>query len=174
MKWLEVIQNLAPTVATALGGPLAGVAVSALGSLFGISEPNQDKIRNFIESSQMNPDQIYKLKELELKYIADEKERGFKYAELAFKDRDSARTANVAGGTQKMLFALSLLLLTVCLGSEIFVLLNGIPKNTPDIIVGRILGLLDSVALLVLTYWYGTTNGSAVKTEMLSRAEPVK
>lgn len=174
MKWLKAIEAIAPTVATALGGPLAGAAVSALGSLFNISEPNQEKIKNFIESSQMTSDHIYRLKELELKYQADEKERGFKYAELMFKDRDSARQANVAGGTQKMLFALSLLLLAVSLGAEVFVLFKGYPNDVPDIVIGRILGLLDAVAMLVLTYWYGTTNGSLVKTDLLSRSDAVK
>lgn len=168
MEWLNVIKTIAPTVATALGSPLAGAAVIALGSLFGITEPTQDKIKSMIEQGQMTSDMILEMKKLELTYQNDERERDFKYADLAFKDRDSARQANVSGGTQTKLFWLSLMLLFLCLGSEIWILFNGYPSTVDALVLGRILGLLDAVTMLVLAYWYGTTNGSAMKNNMLS------
>jgi hypothetical protein len=64
---------------------------------------------------------------------------------------------------------LSLVLLIFTIGTEIAVLFYGYPDKTPEIIVGRVLGLMDAVAMLVLSYWYGTTNGSAMKTELLSQ-----
>lgn len=170
MDWMSILRSLAPTVATAVLGPLGGVAVSALGNLLGVSDATQATIAEAIKSGQMTPEQITEIKKMELEYQANEKERGFKYAELAFKDRDSARTNNVAGGTQRPLFWLSLLLLSVALGVEAFVLFRGYPPETPEIIVGRVLGLMDAVAMLVLSYWYGTTNGSALKSELLAAA----
>jgi len=164
MEWLK---SLAPTVATALLGPLGGVAVSALGELLGVSEATRDKITSAIQAGNLTPDQITKLKELELEYQNNEKERGFKYSELAFKDRDSARKANVSGGTQKMLFWLSLVLLVCTIGTEVSVLFYGYPEKTPEIVVGRVLGLMDAVAMMVMSYWYGTTSGSADKNKML-------
>jgi len=168
MEWLK---SLAPTVATALLGPLGGVAVSALGELLGVSEATKDKITSAIQAGNLTPDQITKLKELELEYQNNEKERGFKYSELAFKDRDSARKANVSGGTQKMLFWLSLVLLVCTLGTEITVIFYGYPEKTPEIVVGRVLGLMDAVAMMVMSYWYGTTSGSADKNKMLLEAK---
>jgi len=171
MDWLK---QIAPTVATALLGPLGGVAVSAIGSILGVDQPTQDKITKAITSGQLTAEQLTQLKALELQYLNDEKERGFKYADLAFQDRDSARKANVAGGTQHHLFYLSLLLLATSLGGEIYVLFHGYPTGLPDIVIGRILGLLDAVTMLVLSYWYGTTNGSAQKSEMLANSTPNK
>lgn len=168
MNWKETVKTLAPTVASALGGPLAGAAVSAVGAVLGIDAPTQDRIKSAIEAGQLTSDQIAKLKELEQQYQNDEKERQFRYAELEFKDRDSARQSNVQGGTQKYLFWLSLLLLAVSLGSEVVVLFNGLPNSVSEIVVGRVLGLLDAVALMVMTYWYGTSNGSATKTDLLA------
>ena len=167
MEWLK---TLAPTVATALLGPLGGIAVSALGNLLGVNEATQAKITDALQAGTLTPEQITKLKELELEYRNNEQERGFKYSELAFKDRDSARSANVSGGTQKMLFWLSLVLLVCTLGTEIAVLFYGYPDKTPEIVVGRVLGLMDAVAMMVLAYWYGTSNGSAQKTALLAAA----
>jgi hypothetical protein len=170
----SVLKSLAPTVATALLGPLGGVAVGALGNIFGVSDATTAKISDLLQAGQMTPEQIGKIKELELQYQAEEKERGFKYAELAFQDRDSARKANVAGGVQGYLFWMSMALLTLTLGSEMFVLFRGYPSEIPEIVVGRVLGLMDAVAMLVLSYWFGTTNGSAQKTELLAQSAQAK
>lgn len=166
--WKQTLESLAPTVATALGGPLAGLAVSAIGSALGIDGATTASVQKAIEGAQLTPESVAKLRELELQYQDTEKERGFKYAELSFKDRDSARQANVTGGTQKYLFWLSLLLLAVTLGSEVAALFYGYPETVPDIVVGRVLGLMDAVAMLVLSYWYGTSDGSAQKTQLLN------
>ena len=174
MNWLDTLKSLAPTVATALLGPLGVVAVGAIGELFGISDATQDKIADVIKTGQMTPEQISGLKRLELEYLNNEKERGFKYAELAFKDRDSARQANVAGGAQNKLFWLSLLLLTVTLGCEVLVLFYGYPTTVDQIVVGRVLGLMDSVTLLVLGYWFGSSSGSDRKTDLIASASPAK
>lgn len=168
MDWKSIVTTIAPTVASALGGPLAGAAVVAIGDLMGISEPTQDKIKATIENGQLTGDQVAAIRQLDAKLKAEESERGFKYAELEFKDRDSARRASVDGGTAKLMFAMSVTLLLVTLGCELVVLFVGYPPALPDIVVGRILGLMDSVALMVLAYHYGTSSGSARKTDLLT------
>jgi hypothetical protein len=173
-NWKETLGKLAPTVATALLGPLGGAAVSAIGSILGLDGATQTQIKEAIESGQLTPEHVAELRKLELQYQNEEKERGFKYADLEFRDRASARQANVDGGTHKMQFWLSLVLLTVTLGSEIAVLFVGYPTTVEDIVVGRVLGLMDSVALMVLAYHYGSSSGSAQKTELLSQANPIK
>ena len=88
---------------------------------------------------------------------------------IAADDRASARKAAVDGGTARPLFWLSLVLLTLTLGSEVAVLFVGYPPTIPDIVVGRVLGLMDSVALMVLAFHYGSSAGSAAKTEILAK-----
>jgi hypothetical protein len=167
--------GIAPTVALALGGPLAGAAVSAIGNALALpSGATAGDIATAITSGSLTPEHLAELKKLELQFQNDEAERGFKYAELVFKDKESARNANVAGGVQKNLFWMSVVLLCITLGTEVYILFNGYPIELSDIIVGRVLGLMDAVAMMVLAYWYGTNSGSAHKTELLSKAEPLK
>lgn len=168
MNWKDTLNTLAPTVATALMGPLGRAAVAAIGSVLGISQPTQQAIAKAISTGQLTSEQVSAIQTLELQYQNEEKERGFKYADLAFQDRDSARKANVAGGTQLYLFWLTICLLAVTLGSELYVLMHGAPKDVPDIIIGRILGLMDAIAMMVLTYWYGTTSSSKTKDDTIS------
>jgi hypothetical protein len=84
-------------------------------------------------------------------------------------DVTSARTANVSGGVQGYLFVLSLIILSISVGAEVRVLFYGYPKEIPEMVVGRVLGLLDAVTMLVLGYWYGTSHGSDRKTEMMNQ-----
>jgi hypothetical protein len=69
------------------------------------------------------------------------------------------------------LFWLSLFILAGTLGSEGYVLFHGIDSGVSDMVVGRVLGLMDSVALLVLNYWYGTSASSDRKTEIIAQKE---
>lgn len=64
---------------------------------------------------------------------------------------------------------LSALILVAALGAEIAVLFLGYPSAVPEVIVGRVLGTLDAVALMVLQYHYGSSAGSARKDALLSQ-----
>ena len=173
MEWKQILGKIAPTVAVALGGPLAGTVIQGLGEALGVSDPTKEKIQSAIESGNLTGEQIsaIRMKELELKQ--EEQERGFKYSELEFKDRDSARRASVDGGTIKPLFVLSVVLLVLTLGTEIAVLFGAYESSVPQMLIGRILGLMDSISMMVLAFWYGTSSGSVRKTDLLA-TQPTK
>lgn len=171
----DLLKSLAPTIASALLGPLGGIAVSALGGILGVSDATTEKVAKVFQDGKLTPEQLTAIKELELKYQNDEKERDFKYADLAYKDRDSARKWNTEGGIQGRMFFLSCLLLAITLGCEIAVMFYGYPDDKiPEMVVGRILGLMDAVCMLVLSYHYGTTQGSMQKSNLLAQSGPAK
>lgn len=172
--WKGTLKAVAPGIATMLGGPLAGVAVKAIGEAFDMDEPTPAKIEDALKSGKLSMEQFAALKQKELEINLKLEELGVKREDIAAADRNSARQANVAGGVQNKLFVLSLLLLSVTLGAEIWVLLDGYPRNVPEVVVGRILGLLDAIALNVMAYWYGTTVWSGQKTEMLAQSQPAR
>jgi len=164
MDWMKTVGAIAPTVATALGGPLAGAAVAALGKALGMDNPTQDKIASAITSGTLTPEQVSAIKLAELDFQKHESEMGFKYSELTFKDRDSARTmfTQTRSKTPEML---SWLIIGLGFGAEIYVLFNGIPHTVSDIVAGRILGTLDASIVTVVSFWLGSSHGSKVKDE---------
>jgi hypothetical protein len=170
MDWKNVVSKVAPWIGTALGGPLGGVAASAIAGVFGLDDSTEESIEAAITGA--SPERLLALKKADQDFSLRMQELGFKNIEtlekIAADDRDSARKANVAGGVHVTLFAMSVLLLIITLGSEVYVLFAGYPTTVPDIVVGRILGLLDAIAMTVMAYWYGTTAGSSRKTDMLA------
>lgn len=95
-------------------------------------------------------------------------------ARTALEDRESARSAAVKGGVAPQMFWLSVALLVGCLGAEVVVLFRGLPAGVSELVVGRVLGLLDAAALMVLTYHYGASHEQARATELLARAGPIQ
>ena len=170
----------APLVGTLLGGPagtaLGGLLAAALGT-----ENTPDAVHAAISA---DPGAALKLAEFESDNKIKLQALVFAHADKLIDaqvaleqadgaDRKSAREASVAGSTAKSIFWLSVGLLVAAVGMEILVLFVGIAPTTPPMVTGRVLGLLDSVALMVLTYHYGTSSGSQRKTELLANSAPV-
>jgi hypothetical protein len=178
MNWTEILRTIAPTVASAALGPLGGMAVSALGSILGIDTPTQDKIAKTFKEGQLSPEAVVKLKELELKFQAEEAERGFKYAELEFKtdemiakDRADARAMQVA--THSKMPAVLTVLVTVGFFSVLGALLT-MPELKANEIVLVMVGQLSAVWGACVAFYVSTTFSSGTKNALLARAEPIK
>lgn len=184
MNWTDIgktIAKTAPLLGTLLGGP-AGAAIGAIVASVVGTEATPDAIHAAIA---LNPESALKLAQYEgdnaiklqgMVYAHADKviDAQTAIAQTDANDRDSARKSAVAGGTAKGVFVLSLGLLSLCLGSEITVLFNGLPAGIPDLIVGRVLGLLDSVALMVLAFHYGSSSNSNHATELLAQAPAIQ
>ena len=84
MSWLE---QVAPTIATALGGPLAGLAVTAISKAIGVSEDDVEKTMN---AGKMSADQIVQLKLAEIEFQKQAQELGLNFEKLAVDDRKSS------------------------------------------------------------------------------------
>jgi hypothetical protein len=169
MSWQDTIKTLAPTVATALLGPMGGAAISAIGTMLGIDSPTQDKIASAIESGKLTPDQVAELKKLEMQYINDEKERGFKYSELEFKDTQGAREMQIATHS----YVPPILAMTVTVGFFailIGMLLNSQYKPTEPLLV--MLGSLGTAWTMIVGFYFGSSHGSQKKDALLAESTP--
>lgn len=173
MNWLDTLRALAPTVATALAGPLAGAAVSALGSVLGVPDATQATIANLFKDGQLTAEHLAEIRKLELQFQNDERERGFKYSELEFKDRDSARS--MATATHSLTpSVLTWIIVALTLAAEAALLFNQVPPGADPIIIGRVLGTMDSALVMVLSFWFGSNSSSQHKTSLLAASSPAK
>lgn len=179
MELTAILKKAAPWLAAAAAGPagLATQAIKTIADALGApSDAAPDQLAVAIAGA--TPEQIKELKLAELNFKLRMQELGFKQEadllKIAADDRDSARKAAVQGGTARGLFWMSVLLLVVCLSAEIAALFQGIPENVNELVAGRVLGLLDAVAMMVLTFNYGSSGDSRRKTDLLAQAEPVR
>lgn len=168
MKLTSWLMQIAPTVATALGTPLAGVAVAAIGKALGwdAAETTVEKVDALLKSGQLTGEQIAAIKVAELELKKHESDNGFKFAELEIRDRDSARQRerDVKDNVNRNLAYL----VVVSFVAVVAFTLAGVTK-VESVLAGTLIGYLSAKAEQVLAYYFGSTSGSARKTELLSQ-----
>lgn len=169
--WKATLGSIAPTVASALLGPLGGAAVSSIGAILGLSDATEVEIQQAIESGMLTPEHIAELRKLELQYQENERERGFRYAELAFKDLDSARNREILAkdNTNKILAFIIIGAFILMVGATMM----GWTK-AESVMAGTLIGYLSAKAEQVLSYYFGSNKESARKTEIIAQADAIK
>ncbi len=168
MSWKNVIGNIAPTIATALGGPMAGGAVKMLSSiLLGKDDGTEEEIAKAVSTA--TPEQLTKLKEIDAKYKTDMAKIGVDLEQIAADDRDSARKRQVA--VQDWVpSVLGIGIMFGFFGILILLLLPNTGFNPGDAklqIVNIMLGSLGTMAMGVVSYYFGSSTGSKEKNILL-------
>lgn len=169
MDWKKLISTVAPWLGTALGGPLGGMAVEALGSALGLNDRSLESVKQALQG--MTPDQALALKKADQEFAVRMQELGFKNIELleqiAAGDRDSARKMQTAVPSRMPA------VLTLIVGFFFFATLGGlfflpIPAENRDTIVYMV-GQLAAVFAACAAFWIGTTRQSENKTQLLAQ-----
>jgi hypothetical protein len=166
MDWLK---QLAPTIASALGGPLAGMAVSAISKAVGV-EP--DQVQDMISSNKMTPEQVAGVKLAELELQKQAQELGLNFAKLEVEDRKSAREmqATTRSIVPPVLAAIVTFGFFGILGGMLF----GKVSTADNTVLTMMLGSLGTAWTGIIAYYFGSSAGSQAKTDLLSKAPAVK
>ena len=164
MDWLK---SIAPTIATAMGGPLAGMAVEAISKAIGV-DPSE--VQNTINSGKMTADQIASLQTAEIALKARAQEMGLDFEKLAVADRASARQMQISTNSF-VPPALSIMIVVAWSAVQYFLLTHVIDPSMRELIA-RVLGTLDGALMLVLSFYFGSSSGSQAKDTMLHNSTP--
>ena len=157
---LNILKGVAPVLATAVAGPAGGAAVGWIAEKLGISD---DTVEGVTAALTGNPDLTLKLKELDLEY-----------AKMDAQDRDSARKAYAAVATSEHSTKLDkavvpiLALGTVALAFLFigFLIFIDVAPDQQQMIIFA-LGFITSSAGQVLSFYFGSSQGSKDKTKEL-------
>ena len=162
MSWLE---QVAPTIATALLGPLGGLAVSTLSKVLGVDEKN---VQETINSGKLSADQISQIKLAEIEFQKQTQELGLNFEKLATDDRKSARDMQIA--TKSWIpGALSIGITFGFFGILIYMMTGNVSPSNELLVM---LGSLGTSWTGVIGYYFGSSAGNSRKDEMLYNSVP--
>jgi hypothetical protein len=167
MKIKELLAKVAPTLATALLGPVGGLAVEALGQAFGIEQPTVDKLEEAVKSGSLTGEQIVAAKAAEQAFIVRCKELDIDLEKIHAGDRASARDMQKSTGSKVP----ATLALIVVVG--FFGLLGGMmsgylkPQNNEALLL--LLGSLAAAFGAVMQFYFGSSASSQSKDAMLAK-----
>ena len=165
MEWLK---QIAPTIAAAMGGPLAGMAVSAISKAIGV-EP--EKVGDMISNNKLTAEQIAQVKIAEIELQKQAQELGLNFEKLSVEDRKSAREMQAT--TRSIVPpALAAIVTVGFFGIMVMMLLGKVDSNNPAILM--MLGSLGTAWTGIIAYYFGSSAGSQAKTDLLSKAPAIK
>jgi hypothetical protein len=174
----KAIGSIAPTLASMLGGPLAGTAVAALEKALGLAPgAGPEAITAAVQT--MSPETIAAVRAADQHHeevIGQQKidlaklnaDSAAAFAKVDADDRDSARRRETAvrDYTPRIIAGV---VVALTFGLEGALILGWHkPSGIPGEVLGRILGTLDSALILVLGYYFGSSAGARASGEALA------
>lgn len=176
---LGTIGSVAPTIATALGGPLAGTAVGALSNaLFGTPDKTEQEVA--AEISKATPEQLMAMKKADQEFEIKMKEMDIDLTKSYIADTSDARHTFGANNRVFWLGMSILITFTIIIGLVLYGCYR-ITTGTFQVkdagifatatgLVGTITGYVAGNAQQVVGYFFGSSAGSAEKTNAMSQA----
>ena len=166
-KIIDLVRTVAPTIASAVGGPLAGMATRAISeALLGKPDASQDELTE--AAMNATPEQLLALKKAEHDFTIKMRELDIDVQRLSGEDRNSARQREVAtkDRTPKILAAL---ITAGYFGVLFYMMKYGLPTTGGSEAMLVMLGTLGTAWGGVVAYYFGSSAGSREKTDAINR-----
>lgn len=164
MNWLE---QIAPTIATAVAGPLGGLAYEAVSKILNISP---DDAKSIMDSGKLTSDQVAAIQQAEIQLKARAQEMGLDFAKLTVDDRKSARDMQAV--TKSVVPAVLAFLITFGFFGILAALMSGQVTKSDELMV--MLGALGTSWTGVIAFYFGSSASSQNKDQLLYNSAPTK
>ena len=162
---LSIVRTVAPGIATALGGPLAGMAVRVVSqTLLGKPDGSTADIETALLGA--SPETMLKLKEADHNFTVEMEKLGVDLERIHADDRDSARRMAIA---TKSTTTAVLGYIIIAFGMAVSVAVLFTDATTGNkVLAGTIVGYLFSEMKQVTTFYFGSTRGSSQKNDTIA------
>lgn len=167
---LSLVGTVAPTIASALGGPLAGMATRAICSAIGLP---QDAKPADLKAALALPtaDQLVALKQADDTFKAQMRQLDVDLARISQTDTASARARQVAMPQDYTPPVLACALSFGFFGLVYLMVFHGVPAENQQP-VNILLGTLGTGWVQSIAYYFGSSYGSKAKDAMLFQSVP--
>lgn len=163
--WKSLVRSVAPTLATALGGPFMGLGVKAISTaILGKEDGNEDEIATALMGA--TPKMLFELKAADKKFKVTMKELDVKIEDLEGKDRASARERQIVLKDRVPEY-LAYVLTAGFFGCLFALFKYTFPEANKDIIV-LLVGSLGTVWVGSMKFFHGSSRSSARKDVLIN------
>lgn len=169
--WKKIISGVAPTIATALGGPLAGSATKFLtGALLGDENATEKQLEEYVLGA--NPDQLGKIKEIDNNYKIKMKELDVDVYELGVKNtKDARRSGDKIGHWPQIILGLATVI--AFFGLIYFMVFEQMTfDETAEKFLYMLIGSLLTYASMVYRYFFGGNQSDDKNIEKIYNSIP--
>jgi hypothetical protein len=162
----KAVAVVAPTLGTALGGPLGGTAGTLLAKALGKDGAPEKDLENAVLSA--DPETLLKVKAADVEFQKFLKDADIKLAALDNEDRANARDREKALHDRTPAF-LAAVVVGGYFGVMLWILKWDLPKNGAEVI-SLLVGSLNAALGMVLGYFFGSSVSSKTKQATIDAA----
>ena len=163
--WKSLVGSVAPTIATALGGPMAGMAVKAIAGGLGLDpDATEADISKALQGA--TPETLLAIQKADQSFETSMAEIGVDLEKIAADDRNSARNREKETGDKTPKY-LAAVIVVGFFGTLATIAFAAIPAPAMPA-VNILLGSLTALLIQVGNYYYGSSAGSKEKTRHLA------
>ncbi len=160
--WKSLVRTVAPTVGSAIGGPLGGMATNVLLDTLGIKPSTNDQDNDRILEERLrtaSPADLLALKKADQDFEAKMAEIGLDKEKLHQQDRHSARQreVQVGGRAAPALATVTIVGFFACVGYVLSGKVN--LSGEQGVIIGTLIGYVSAKADQVVSYYFGSSSG---------------
>lgn len=169
MDLLKIVGAVAPTLATAIGGPLGGMAMKVVAEVLGLPADSSEKDVSKAMAAA-TPDQLLALKQADQDFAVRMRELDIDLEKIAASDRDSARRRE-AQVRDWMPRVLAFVVVAGFMATVFLVLLgyvDGMKDPLMATTVGTLIGFVSAKCEQVVAYYFGSSSSSQQKTQLLA------
>jgi len=150
----NLIGAVAPTIGTALGGPMGNMAANMVADALGC-EPTPKKIEQAVQEA--TPEQLAELKKIDTDFEIKMKELDVDLYALETKDIQDARGKFSKDWTTRIM---GIATLGGFMGYIFLVTLQP-PEQNSEALINLVLGYLGGLASAVISFYFGASNGGS-------------
>ena len=147
----NIVGAVAPTLGTAIGGPMGGMAANMIAEVLGV--PNDQKsIEKAIQNA--TPEQMLELKKAEQQFEVQMKELDVDVFKLETQDKQNARSIFSKDWTARVI---GVSIIGGFLGYIFLVTLQP-PEQNSEALINLVLGYLGGLASAIISFYFGASN----------------
>lgn len=166
---LNLVRTVAPSIASAVGGPLAGMAVRTISEVL-LGKPDGTEAELEEAATKATPEQLLALKKAEQEFTVRMRELDIDLERIGNSDRDSARNREVQ--TKDWMPRVLAFVVVGGFMLTVFLVLMGYVEGMKDPLmattVGTLIGFVSAKCEQVVAYYFGSSAGSKAKDEAMS------
>jgi xanthosine utilization system XapX-like protein len=163
MSWLE---QLAPTIASAVGGPLVGLAYEAVAKAMGTTPDDAQKM---LATGKLTSDQLASIQQAEIALKAQAQSMNLDFARLTNDDRKSAR--DLQSTTRSIIPPALALLVTIGFFGILVGMMTESFKTSEALML--MLGSLGTAWTGIIAFYFGSSAGSQAKDSLIHKSTPI-
>lgn len=168
MNFKKILGSVAPFLGTLIGGPFGATAGALVGKLLlGDDTASEEDMKKAL--GRATPEQLVQLQQIDADHKIKMAQVGLNKEKIAQLDRDSARKREIAV-KDKTPARLAYLLTFGFFGVLATIIFVPIQPEVVQI-VDVLLGALGGAWVSVVSYFFGSSNGSQIKTELLTHTQ---